>query len=54
MKNVLIAVPAKSIFAMELLFAFLDINPKTINPVISAPIKDAIITFLIFTDIPAA
>ena len=31
MKNVLIAVPAKRIFAIELLFAFFDINPKTID-----------------------
>ena len=45
MKNVLIAVPAKRIFAIELLFAFFDINPKTITPVNNAPIKEAIITF---------
>ena len=54
MKNVLIAVPAKSIFAIELLFAFFDINISTIIPVINAPIKDAIITFFVFTAIPAA
>ena len=34
-----IAVPAKRILAIELLFAFFDIKPKTIIPVISAPIK---------------
>ena len=54
MKNVLIAVPAKSIFAIELLFAFFDINPKTIIPVINAPIKEAIITFRVVIPIPAA
>ena len=32
MKNVLIAVPAKSILVIELLLAFFDINPKTIIP----------------------
>ena len=53
-KNVLMAVPAKSIFAMELLFAFLDIKPKTISPVISAPINEAIITFFVVIPIPAA
>ena len=49
-----IAVPAKSIFAIELLFAFFDINPKTIIPVINAPIKEAIITFRVVIPIPAA
>ena len=53
-KNVLIAVPAKRIFAIELLFAFLDINPKTIIPVINAPINEAIITFFVFIAIPVA
>ena len=53
-KNVLMAVPAKRIFAMELLFAFLDIKPKTIRPVISAPINEAIITFFVVIPIPAA
>ena len=48
------AVPAKSIFAIELLFAFFDIKAKTIRPVISAPIKDAIITFLVLIVIPSA
>ena len=48
------AVPAKRIFAMELLFAFLDIKPKTISPVISAPINEAIITFFVVIPIPAA
>ena len=39
---------------IELLFAFLDINPKTIIPVINAPIKEAIITFFVFIAIPVA
>ena len=54
MKNVLIAVPAKSILVIELLLAFFDINPKTIIPDKNAPIKDAIITFFVVITIPVA
>lgn len=54
MKKVLIAVPAKSILVIELLFAFLHIKLITIIPLNIAPIKEANITFVVFIVIPTA